>query len=63
VRRQDDVVEVLEGVGLNRQRLLDVDVDPGPEDPALAQRLDQRVLVDDRRAGGVEQDRGRLHHR
>ena len=34
-----------------------------PRDPAFDQRLPQRVLVDDPAAGGVDEQRGRLHAR
>ena len=40
---------------VGRQRLVVVDVERGAGDPLLAQRLDQRRLVDDRAAGGVDQ--------
>ena len=40
-----------------------MDVQAGAEDPALAQRLVQRLAVDDRATGGVDQDGGRLHQR
>ena len=46
-----------------RQRLLGVDVERGAGDRALAQRRQQRVLVDDRPARGVDQQRRRLHQR
>src|SRR5215217_1867164 len=44
-----------------RQRLLGVDVERGARDRALAQRLQQHVLVDDRAARGVDEDRRPLH--
>ena len=42
-------------------RLVGVDVEPGAGDPALAQRRDQRRLVDHVAAGGVDEIGGRLH--
>ena len=44
-------------------RLVRVHVEPSREQPAGRQRVDERVLVDDRAAGGVDECRGRLHQR
>jgi hypothetical protein len=43
VRRDDDVVEVVEGV-VREQRFLFEDVEAGAGDPPVAERLQQRVL-------------------
>ena len=43
------------------QRLVLVDVDRRHAGPAGPQRLDQRAGLDQRRAAGVDQKRGRLH--
>ena len=39
------------------------DVEPGRRQPARAERLDQRMRVDDRAAAGVDEDRAGLHQR
>src|SRR5262249_49252530 len=60
VRRQDHIAErserMLRGRGLRHE-----DVERSPGDPTLAQRLEQRVLVDERAARGVDEVRRRLH--
>ena len=38
-------------------------VEPGARDPTLGQRLDERALVDEAAARGVDQEGGRLHQR
>src|SRR5512146_1162684 len=43
------------------QRLFVVDVEPGAGDVTGAQRREQRVLIDDRPARGVDKERRRLH--
>ena len=48
---------------LGRQRLGREHIEDGAADPALAQRRDQRGLVDHRPAADVEEPRGRLHRR
>ena len=58
VRGGDDVLELEQRrVGA---RLAGVDVEPGGSDPALLQRGEQRRLVDDAAAGGVDEDQRRL---
>ena len=59
VGQQHHVVEL--GQTGRQAGLVLVDVEPGRGDGARAQRLDQRRLVDQRAAGGVDQHRGRLH--
>ena len=50
--------------GWSRGQRLDVEhVEPGAGDRARAQRPEQRVLVDDRPARGVDEHGGRLHQR
>ena len=46
--------------GLSVRRLLGEDVDAGAGDPALGERLGERLLVDDPAAGGVDDAHGRL---
>ena len=48
---------------VRRRRLVLEDVEPGRGEPALAQRRDQRRLVDHAAARGVDENGGRLHHR
>ena len=45
------------------QRLVLVDVDRRHAGAARAQRIDQRARLDQRRAAGVDEERGRLHAR
>ena len=47
---------------VGRQRLLREDVQAGPGQVAGVQRRDQRRLVHQRAAPGVDQQRARLHH-
>ena len=60
VRRPDDVGELEQRLALG-QRLRVEDVEPRAGDASLAQRLDERVLVDDRAARNVDEEGGRLH--
>lgn len=60
VRRSDNGVQRPEGVG-GRQRLGVEDVETGTGNAPRPQRVDERRLVDDRAARGVDQQRGRLH--
>src|SRR5581483_2353610 len=46
---------------IGRGRLLLQHVQAGAGDPAVVEGADERLLVDDAAAGGVDQDRGRLH--
>ena len=48
---------------IGRQALGLEDVDPGARDPAGRERLDERGVVDDRSARGVQEVGGRLHRR
>src|SRR5207249_3704127 len=60
VRRQHDVVEAEERVAI-RQRLDVEHVQRGAGDAARAQRVQQRLLVHDRLARGVDEERARFH--
>src|SRR5207245_118711 len=62
MRRDHRVGKVTQGM-VEGQRLLVVDVEAGAGDRSLADRGDQRGLVDDRAARGVDQVGGRLHPR
>src|SRR6266545_3724905 len=62
VRREGDVREREERVVLGR-RLLHHHVEAGGGDRPRRERLIQRVLVDDRAAAGVDENRAALHHR
>ena len=46
--------------GLSVRRLLGEDVEAGAGDPALGERVGERLLVDDAAAGGVDDAHGRL---
>src|SRR5688572_23562875 len=59
--RGDDGVRELPQRMIRRQRLLVVHVESGTGDRALAQGLDERRLVDNRPAGGVDQIRAAFH--
>ena len=60
MRRPDDVRE-LEQSFARGQRLRVEDVETCAGDASLAQRLDERVLIDDRAARDVDEEGGRLH--
>ena len=60
MRRDHDVVHLAERM-VERQRLDVVDVEAGAGDRFGVQRRDQRLLVDDRPARGVDEIGGRLH--
>src|SRR3954453_9044924 len=62
MRRQHEVVELAEGM-VRWQRLDGEHVDAGAWNPLLLQRLEQRLLVHDRPARGVDEEGGRLHPR
>ena len=51
--RDDDVVELQDRI-VRIDRLLLEDVQPGPGDAPVAQRLIERVLVDERAAGRAD---------
>ena len=59
----DEQVGRVEQRVVGRQRLGVGDVERGAGEPALAQRVGERVLVDDRAARGVDEDRVGLHAR
>src|SRR5882672_2148848 len=61
VRHQRDIVEV-EKSGVEPRLALE-HVEAGRCDALFLERRDQRRVVDDPAAGGVDQDRGRLHQR
>src|SRR5262245_2532832 len=46
---------------IGRRSLRDEDIERGASDPSVVQRSDQGVLIDDAAAGGVDDERGRLH--
>ena len=62
VRREQEVGRVAQR-RVGRQRLLGEDVERGAGELARAQRLDERRLVDERAARGVDEQRARAQQR
>src|SRR5665213_3598355 len=60
MRRDDDVLDLAIGM-IERQRLDVKHVEAGAGDLLLVERVEQRLLVDDRAARGVDQIGGLLH--
>src|SRR5439155_16195898 len=50
-------------VGMFRRPMLPPDIERGAADPVAAQRVIKRLLVNDRRAANIDQQRRRLHQR
>src|SRR5205814_3689227 len=61
--RAEDRVLQAEQLVVGLRRLFAHDVEPGAHDLLVPQRLVERLLLDNRAAAGVDQDRGRFHQR
>ena len=61
--RAEDRVLQAEQLVVGLRRLFAHDIEPGAHDLLVPQRLVERLLLDNRAAAGVDQDRGRFHQR